>query len=96
MDRNKAERVHDDPALWRMAEPDRHVVIVAHGGTNAVVIGYLLGIQPVPWEWERFVSYHASASTLHPDRRQRPPRLQPGPLLGRGPSGARAAHAVAG
>ena len=66
MDRNKAERVHDHPALWRMAEPDRHVVIVAHGGTNAVVIGYLLGIQPVPWEWERFVSYHASASTLQP------------------------------
>jgi 2,3-bisphosphoglycerate-dependent phosphoglycerate mutase len=60
------ERVHDDPALWRVTDPDRRVVIVAHAGTNAAAIGYLLGIRPVPWEWERFVSFHASVSTVEP------------------------------
>jgi broad specificity phosphatase PhoE len=28
--------------------------IVAHGGTNSVVLTHLLGIAPVPWEWVRF------------------------------------------
>jgi probable phosphoglycerate mutase len=41
-------------------------VIVAHAGTNATALGWLLGIPPVPWEWERFVSLHASISTLVP------------------------------
>jgi broad specificity phosphatase PhoE len=60
------DRLSDDPALWRVAEPVRRVVVVAHGGTNATAIGHLLGIPPVPWEWERFVSFHASVSTLEP------------------------------
>ena len=29
-------------------------------------LGFLLGIEPVPWEWERFVSFHASISTIQP------------------------------
>jgi 2,3-bisphosphoglycerate-dependent phosphoglycerate mutase len=60
------ERVHDDPAMWQLTEPERRVIIVAHAGTNAAAIGYLLGIPPVPWEWERFVSFHASVSTVDP------------------------------
>lgn len=59
-------RIHDDPALWKLTDPDRHVVVVAHAGTNATLIGYLLGIPPVPWDWERFVSFHASVSTVEP------------------------------
>lgn len=59
-------RVHDQPALWSLPHPDRRVVVVAHAGTNAAAIGYLLGLEPVPWEWERFVSFHASVSELHP------------------------------
>ncbi len=31
-----------------------------------MALGYLLGIPPVPWEWERFVSYHASVSVVRP------------------------------
>ncbi len=59
------------PALWQLdplaaAAPERRVVIVAHGGTNATAIAYLLGIPPVPWEWERFVAFHASVSDVHP------------------------------
>ena len=41
-------------------------MVVAHGGTNAVSLGYLLGIEPVPWEWERFVAFHAGISTIAP------------------------------
>ena len=54
------------PPLWKLEDRDRVVMIVAHAGTNAAAIGFLLGITPVPWEWERFVSFHASMSTLLP------------------------------
>lgn len=50
------ERAH----LWKVADEERRVAIVAHGGTNAVAIGHLLGVDPTPWEWERFILYHAS------------------------------------
>jgi probable phosphoglycerate mutase len=55
---------HDQPKLYRIDEPDQRIVTVAHGGTNAVTIATLLGIPPVPWEWERFVSYHASVTVI--------------------------------
>jgi broad specificity phosphatase PhoE len=28
--------------------------VVAHGGTNSVILTHLLGVAPVPWEWIRF------------------------------------------
>jgi probable phosphoglycerate mutase len=55
---------HDHPRLFDVAEPDQQLLVVAHGGTNAVTIATLLGIPPVPWEWERFVSYHASVTVI--------------------------------
>lgn len=58
------EQVRDDLPVWRIEQPDRRLTLVAHAGTNAVVIGLLLGLQPVPWEWERFVLGHASISRL--------------------------------
>jgi len=61
-----ARQVSDHPPLWRLQTPKRRVVVVAHAGTNAVALGHLLGIPPVPWEWERFVSFHASVSTVAP------------------------------
>lgn len=53
-------------ALWNLERPGSRIVMVAHAGTNSVALGHLLGIPPVPWEWERFVSYHASVSTVEP------------------------------
>lgn len=50
--------------LWRLDDPDKRVVVIAHGGTNAVVLGHLLGLDPVPWEWERFHQPHTSVSRL--------------------------------
>ncbi len=48
--------------LWTVERPDQRVLIVAHAGTNSVLLTHLLGVQPVPWEWERFVLHHASIS----------------------------------
>lgn len=50
--------------LWTAGEPDQRIAIVAHGGTNAVIIGHLLGVDPTPWEWERFILYHASFARM--------------------------------
>jgi len=61
-----ARRLTTHPLVWDLEEPGPNVVIVAHAGTNAVSLGHLLGIEPVPWEWERFVSFHASVSTVRP------------------------------
>lgn len=40
--------------LWKMPDQDSRLLIVAHGGTIAVALSFLLGVEPVPWEWERF------------------------------------------
>ena len=48
--------------IWSIAEPGRRIALVAHIGTNSVAIGHLLGLEPTPWEWDRFVLGHASIS----------------------------------
>jgi 2,3-bisphosphoglycerate-dependent phosphoglycerate mutase len=58
----------DDTPLWEIDDPSARALVVAHAGTNATIIGHLLGIQPLPWEWERFVMFHASFSVLRPLR----------------------------
>lgn len=50
--------------LWHIEEPGESFVFVAHAGTNSVIICHLLGLQPTPWEWERFVIGHASVTTI--------------------------------
>jgi probable phosphoglycerate mutase len=54
----------DDLPVWHVARPGARVLFVGHAGTNAVLICHLLGLQPVPWEWERFVLGHASISRV--------------------------------
>ncbi len=54
----------DHRHLWTVDDPDRRVVVVAHAGTNAVILGHLLGLEPVPWEWERFRQPHTGVSRL--------------------------------
>ncbi len=50
--------------LWNVPDDQRRVVLVAHGGTNAVVIGHLSGAEPTPWEWDRFESPHTGVARL--------------------------------
>jgi 2,3-bisphosphoglycerate-dependent phosphoglycerate mutase len=51
-------------SVWTVAEPDRRIALVAHAGTNSVFMCHLLGLQPTPWEWDRFVLGHASVSRI--------------------------------
>ncbi|MBA2336338.1 MAG: histidine phosphatase family protein, partial [Acidimicrobiia bacterium] len=52
------------PQLWRSGRRDDVVAVVAHGGTNSVAMTLLLGVEPTPWEWERFVLGHGSIARL--------------------------------
>ncbi len=58
------QRDETRPHLWHAPATDSRVAVVAHGGTNAVAIGTLLGVDPTPWEWERFILYHASFARI--------------------------------
>ncbi|MGA9275784.1 histidine phosphatase family protein [Ilumatobacter sp.] len=57
-------RTDDELPIWHIEDPDRSIALVAHAGTNSVTIAHLLGLQPTPWEWERFVLGHTSVSRL--------------------------------
>lgn len=50
--------------MFEPFDDDRRVVMVAHGGTNSVIVGRLLGIDLVPWQWERFPLQHTSVTIL--------------------------------
>ncbi len=53
--------------LWQLTEHEAstlRLLLIAHAGTNSVVLGTLLGLDPEPWEWERFASEHASLTVL--------------------------------
>ncbi len=59
------ERHDDDPArLWDVPDDGPRLVLVAHAGTNSVITSHLLGLDPQPWEWERFPCKHASTTIL--------------------------------
>jgi 2,3-bisphosphoglycerate-dependent phosphoglycerate mutase len=50
--------------VWQIAEPGARIALIAHAGTNSVTIGHLLGLDPTPWEWDRFVLGHTSVSRV--------------------------------
>jgi len=54
----------DDQGLWQVPRDAPRLLFIAHSGTNSVVLGHLLGLDPEPWEWERFDSGHASITLL--------------------------------
>ncbi len=62
-----SSRTVDDPILWDH-DLDRRIVIVAHQGTNAMLLITLLGLDVVAWEWERFYSAHASVAVVETSR----------------------------
>ena len=57
-------RVEHELPIWQIAEPGARIALVAHAGTNSVTICHLLGLQPTPWEWDRFVLGHTSVTTV--------------------------------
>jgi broad specificity phosphatase PhoE len=50
--------------VWQLDRPDQRIALVAHAGTNSMAIGHLLGVDPVPWQWERFQLNHTSITRL--------------------------------
>ena len=58
------EQVESELPVWQIAEPGARITLIAHAGTNSVVICHLLGLEPTPWEWDRVVLRHASISRL--------------------------------
>lgn len=54
---------HELP-VWEIDEPSLRIALIAHAGTNSVTICHLLGLEPTPWEWDRFVLGHASISRI--------------------------------
>lgn len=57
-------RVAGELPLWDIDAPGRTLLWVAHAGTNTVSISHLLGMAPVPWEWDRFALGHGSVCRL--------------------------------
>jgi probable phosphoglycerate mutase len=57
-------RLDGELPVWHIAEPGRRIALIAHAGTNTIVICHLLGLEPTPWEWDRMVLRHASISRL--------------------------------
>ncbi len=57
-------QVEGELPVWQIAEPGKRIALIAHAGTNSIVICHLLGLPPTPWEWERMVLRHASISRL--------------------------------
>jgi len=60
--------VRREDRLWEIPREAPDLTMVAHAGTNSVVLGHLLGLDPEPWEWERFASDHASVTRLRTTR----------------------------
>ncbi len=58
-------RKASDFTIWdRPEDAAPQIAIVAHGGTNAVLLTHLLDVRPVPWEWLRFESALCAYSVL--------------------------------
>ncbi len=60
-------REHDF-TVWELPEKKPSIAIVAHGGTNSVILTHLLDIRPVPWEWLRFETGLAAYSVVQARR----------------------------
>lgn len=58
------ERLPGDLPMWHIERPEQHLALVAHAGTNSCIVSHLLGLNPVPWEWDRFVIGHASITRI--------------------------------
>ncbi len=50
--------------LWQIPEEDLRLLVVAHEGTNALILSHLLGIEEVPWAFIRFSSDWAGITRL--------------------------------
>lgn len=60
-------RTDTDLPVWSASDRFRQghkIALIAHAGTISVTICHLLGLQPTPWEWDRFTIGHATVSRV--------------------------------
>ena len=62
--RRSIERIQHELPIWSPGDYGKRIALVAHAGTNSITIGHMLGLDPTPWEWDRFVLGHASISRV--------------------------------
>jgi 2,3-bisphosphoglycerate-dependent phosphoglycerate mutase len=60
-----ARRLDHELPIYDIKDPGKRIAMVAHAGTNAVALTYLLGVPSVPWEWDRFRLGHSSVTRVH-------------------------------
>lgn len=61
------ERSDNSLPVWHQTDAYEHgqrIALVCHAGTGSVAICHMLGLQPTPWEWERFVIGHATINIV--------------------------------
>ncbi len=58
----------DTAPHWSGLPDGQRIVVVSHAGTSAASLGHLLGLEPVPWSWERFRLGHAGIVVLRSRR----------------------------
>ena len=60
-------RADNSLPVWEPGETYQHgkrIALICHAGTGSVAICHMLGLQPTPWEWERFVIGHATINKV--------------------------------
>lgn len=67
LEENGLFRSDNSLPVWHEGEDfqeDKKIALIAHAGTGSVSLCHMLGLQPTPWEWERFVIGHASINRI--------------------------------
>lgn len=58
------KRTHDEYPIFSDVVSELRILIIAHAGTDSVLVTNLLGVASMPWEWERFQTQHSSLTRL--------------------------------
>lgn len=67
LEENGLFRSDNSLPVWHHNEAfneQKKIALIAHAGTGSVSLCHMLGLQPTPWEWERFVIGHASINRI--------------------------------
>lgn len=67
LEENGLFRSDNSLPVWHEGEgfvENKKIALIAHAGTGSVSLCHMLGLQPTPWEWERFVIGHASINRI--------------------------------
>lgn len=65
--RHGLQRTDNSLPVWTELDryqQGRRIALICHAGTGSVALCHMLGLQPTPWEWERFVIGHASINVI--------------------------------